>query len=225
MKNVPFYRLRNAHKIQFLENVINLGSDFDLGAINLENEFTSISAKLLAANSGFELDQASVYTEQIMTADQRRDNALKYLRGVAKCNEWHHAEEKRTAGGLLMRKIDKYGERAYALGLVEETKVLNSIVNDLAESDAVNAIALLGLADSVDELEESNTLVNTLWIDRVKERSDNEEVSATASLKEAILLYQNLQTKLEALLVISPTDMLNNLHKRLNELVDEFRSL
>ena len=225
MLNAPFYRLRNAQKIQYLENVVGLGSGFDLSILNLENEFASVATKLIPVNARFQSDLASELTEQIESVDHERDKAIKHSLALLKAYDYHHDEAKRTAARKILGIFTKYGDYIYGLGYVEETKVINAICSDLDEVSVKEQVALLGLTDTITLLQTLNTNFDSLWLERIKEQSANDASSTAEALKEAIASYLVLQTKINALVVITPSDELNSLYKQLEELSIKYRSL
>ena len=225
MLNAPFYLMRNAQKIQFLENIVGLGSGFDLSLLTLENEFTTVATKLIVVNAGFKPTLASDLTEQIVTIDTERDNALKFISQVLNAYDYHHEEVKRAAARKIQSIFNKYGSRLYSIGYVEETKVINAICDELAEESVEAQVALIGLTDEVSQLQTLNTNFDSLWLDRIKEQSENNTEPIAESLKEAIAAYMDLQTKINALFVITPSEELTSLYNQIDELCTKYRSL
>ncbi|MGM0532295.1 MAG: DUF6261 family protein [Bacteroidota bacterium] len=220
---IDYRKLWVSEFIQFLKDVISICRQNDPAKLNINTRVTLLEEIVNRLDAVFKKEQGSVFTEELVTLDERRDKAFLCLTMLAKAYGYHFDEAKLEAAEKIDALLERYGSSIQKLNYQAETTTLTNFVNDL-ESDAELALAVntLDLQSLVDEIKTSNNLFNGKYLARAREMSEAPEESAVELRKPAIRQYRSLVNLIEAHVEISGPDRYQNLIKHLNEVIEGY---
>lgn len=166
------------------------------------------------------LERGNTLSEKINQADLDRDLALRSLLSVIRNYTSFPNPEKADAANQLLRQIEKYGKRIDKLPYLQESGVLNNLLQDLELKENADAIKTLQLDDWVKVLKESNARFDELFMSRETDNS----TKASGQVKEA---RQALQEEFERLVtvingyeLVYGTGVYGTLVDKINEAID-----
>jgi hypothetical protein len=224
MENIiNFQGLRNVEFVGFGNDVIKI-----IEAVTpLPPGFTFVyepfkSAWLNLADH-FALQRGSLLSDDITALDERRDNAIVGIKGIAESYQKHFQKEKKEAGERIEMAIDKYGKAIHKQNLLAETESIRNIVSDF-EGDVLlqNAVTLLDIADWISELKEANLAFNNMYLKRNEESLSKPEANMAELRKPAIELYRKVIKRLESLDDVSPSPEVTKILGLLDELIVKY---
>lgn len=223
-QNPNFSKFRNSEHLQFFEDVGAICAKTDVAAIKLQSQVNALVQATLELSNSFKKQTGSEHTLTMSRIDTSRDIDIKLMRKVASACSYHFDEEKAKAARLILRTIDKYGKAISQLNYQAQTTVLNNLGKDLKQTKEAAAIELLGLTDVCDHMTELNSTFNTEFLTRLDERAKANDVKTAELIKVAILKWQELDTFIDANLVLNPSEALTTLVKKLDELIEAYNT-
>ncbi len=223
VRKIKNTKLRIAESTQFFGDVLNLCKQSNPADLNIKTQWSELDKSIKKLNESFKKSQASLKTSELSTLDERRDNAIVFLRKIADAYTNHHDVAKKQAGKQLLIAIDKYGRRISKMNYQAETSVLDNLVTDLKnETDSAVSIKLLGLADTVAEIKTANDLFNQTYLERVGEAAGKDLAAAGELVQECRQKYNALVRHIEANATINPSEAYDVLISQLNNLIEKF---
>lgn len=167
--------LANARLMDFFQ-VMRMTADFlgkeDLEALKLKPYADAFLEALEKMDAALIQAQKTGYTEQIIAADDARDNILTgmlvSLRGMLRFPDPAISE----AAAALKIIADKYGVGIARLPQREETAVLLNLIQDFGTEENSRHVAQAGLTAWVEKLAEANQLFDTLYNARTEKESE-----------------------------------------------------
>ena len=216
---------RNAEFLEFISSTIALVTRS--GVTVLEGAKGNLETAYKDLDAAFKVNQGSALTASVQELDARRDNAIRGIRGMAKSYTYHFNPDKKAAGALLLKAMDKYSNNIAQLNYPAETAALKSLIGDFnADADLTAAIALLpDITEWVTELNEANLDFDAIYLDRVTDVAGKQTRPVSDFRPAAIEAYQTLVKHIEANSVLNPSAALTNLINQLNELVTKYDAL
>jgi hypothetical protein len=226
IKSVQLKNLRSSEFVQFISNVLKIVGGYDPAKLKVQALYDTLNdqQQLLAAT----LQQSSQHelTPQLAQLDKQRDEAIICLRQVSEGYTHHPSDEARLAGEMVLHCISKYGNRLYQLNYSAETAILKNLVKDLTTSpDYVKAVKALGMQMVVDTMQQTNQQFEDLFLQRMKEFSQEESSSTTELIGATTEAYRTLIQHLSAHATLTPSATNTELINYLNENVDHFNQL
>ena len=164
----------------------------------------------------------SGYTDKIKNADSERDDIFKYLKNTVKTFLKHFDAAKREAAETLIILFDKYGDVA-AKDYDNETAAVYNITQDLYDKYSAE-VALLGIADSVEKLEELNDICGSLIDNRDLEKSEKPAIKVPEARKAIDECYMEIVARIEAFMLLNPAHGLESEINKLNATVTRYNN-
>jgi len=190
-------RLRNAEHFQFLTDVKNLFTSTGTiqGKVSkLSNEYFRLYA---VEDECLVILQKSNYTEQMVEADRRRDNAFSALVMTVNTGLKHFKNEIKESAKRLKILLDTYGNLSKKPDK-EETSGIYNLVQDIETKYNVD-IRTISANEWVTELKDSNLLYETLMNERYDESADKPSVKMREVRLEIDEVYRNMTVAIESL--------------------------
>ena len=207
-----------------------------LGIINLNNpERLGIDAKLaVLTTKATELEAlykkalASEKTQELLTIDERRDNAINGIYYFLLGYTYHYDADLQQKSQLLLANMALYGSGIARLNYQAETATLNNLLHDWENKpDLADAITTFGLTSWVNELKTANEEFNTKYLLRTQEYGDASPETIKSKREETNAAYYALRDRIDALhlLVETPPSPYATVINQLNALTDQYNKL
>lgn len=223
INSVNFKSFRNSESVQFFNDIVTLCTESNPKALNIEAQLNTLNESVNSLNSNFATDRSSEITNDLISLDQRRDKAITCLRMLTEGYTNHFDSAKSESAKQLLQTIDKYGSSISRMNYQAETSTLDNLGDELQNDAAVaNLVSQLDLSDLVSEMIEANNAFNTRYLDRVKEEAEGNEVAIGEVIKKSIANFRLLTAHIEAHSTLNPSDELNTLADRINELIERY---
>jgi len=223
--NVPYLnRYRNGEYLQYMKDVLQLTNDAAID--NLTPLTTTLSPLVASIDAAFQQSQGSVLTQDIITLDQRRDQAIVGLRSVTEGYKSHYDTAVVNAATTLHNNIASHGSKIQQLSYQEETAVLDSIITDWeTESELQAAITVLNLTDWLAELKNANTAFVTKYLERVEETAANPSENIPIIRGQATEAYRNLIAHIDAHTTLATAEGYSILQSQLSVLAGQYNQV
>lgn len=164
-------------------------------------------------------NMASSLTKQITLLDHRRDNGYQGLAAMVE-NALHHFNTRKAAAAEKIHAIlSRYGDPR-KLPYMQESGVLENILQDLNTADIKAALALIGATDWKDEMQHANDEFRALFIDRTKEQSGFVTGLSTNARIETDNAYRSCVQRLNALAELENDAVFAEIITGINRLID-----
>lgn len=214
-------RLRVAEQIEFFGVTSDIVAKHDPATMGVAEALQGLQNAHQDADSKFKQTRNSEVTADLVEKDELRDNDIICLRMWADAMTRYFDLQVKSAAELVLRTIDNYGSTIYNMNYEEETATLRNLVNDFkTKQPLIDAIAKLSMADLVGNMEKNNQEFRQLYMDRLEERTYNNEISASEAVKIALNSYRVLVRTLESKAFLQPSEALNKSIAELNTLVE-----
>lgn len=157
---------------QVMSLVISFLSKEDLTALNLAKEAGDFKTVFDIFDKALKQAQKTGITEDIIAADDERDNIyIGFTGSLRNLTRFPDAEIAQSATKLLLI-TDKYGNDVPRLPQREETAALKNIVAELRSPANALLAQKAGQTMWVDKLEESNSKFDNLYVNRNEKESE-----------------------------------------------------
>ena len=213
--------LTNGDFVAFMSDVVTLYNR--VSHPTLDPYVIALTNAVVNLNAAYRQEQWSELTESVQELNERRDDAIRGIKTIAKGYLFHADPTVRGAADLLLRSMNKYGKRINKLNQRKKSAtikaLLNEWTNDVMLADAIN---LLHLQDWQQELSTANTTFRTVFLDRVQDDADKNIPSVTRQRTPVTEVYRTLKRQTLAYAQINPvtyTPLVNNLE----ELIVKYR--
>ena len=164
----------------------------------------------------------SGYTNKIKNADAERDDIFKYLKNTVKTFLKHFDAAKREAAESLTILFNKYGDVA-SKDYDNETAAVYNIIQDLYDKYSAE-VALLGIGDSVEKLEELNDICGSLIDNRDLEKSEKPAIKVPEARKAIDNCYMEIVARIEAFMLLNPACSLEPEINKLNATITRYKN-
>ncbi|MFW6104163.1 MAG: DUF6261 family protein [Bacteroidota bacterium] len=226
INTVLLYEFRSNEFIQFGNNVVSICDESDPQVLKIQEPLDKLRASLTDLEEIYKINQASAITSRLTELDDRRDNAVIFLRKLGDTFTNHFDEAKQNAGKKLVEVIDRYGTPIYKQNYQAETGSLNNLINDLETSSEYREILdLLGGTEVLSEMKKANELFDQKYLLRNDQEAGKDDESFTEKRLEAKNNYRDLVQHIEAWATVTPTDGYTHLINRFNDLIDRYNQL
>ena len=195
--------ITNGDFVAFMNNVLTLYNR--VSHPTLAPYVTALSDAVVDLNAAYRQERGSYLTSSVEELDERRSNAIRGIKAVARAYAYHADSLLRQAAALLLDNMNKYDKRIDKLNYLEKSTVISALLrewtNEVMLADAIN---LLHLQDWKQELSAANTTFRTVYLDRVQEEG-RKAIPPISKQRPAITeLYRTLKRQTLAYAQISP---------------------
>lgn len=168
--------MRNNELLTFYREVENfIQGKQAADKLNIETLFTTYQAALEAYATAIVTVSKSALTEQIEAADKERDNLFVGICETIRTGTRHFRAATAQAAKNLMPVVNTYAGIS-SKSLDDETGYINNFISQLCEDKYVSDIENLDLAEWIESLDDANSKVSRLSVQRT-----NEKVASGAS--------------------------------------------
>lgn len=218
--------LRNSEFVQFYDDVLEIYVRSGLEAPKLQTVINSMDDNYTTLKHVFIVKSGSAITEELTKLDDKRDTCLNGIVEVCDGYAKHYISDKKEAATTLSNFLHSYGAGVARLSYQSETSTLNDIVdkvkNNASLSKAANA---LGLMEWFDKMLTYNQEFNTVYLNRVQEQSEVEDVSMLDLRNQLMSDYKNMLNLLEAYTFLDDTGKFQLVVDNLNVLIEDYKKL
>lgn len=215
--------LRNLEHFQVMSNVLAYLKGENLEELRLSSLAATFETKLSAYDEVLVLERGNVLSGKISEADAERDNALKALLNVVKAYTSFPEADKADAALTLQHVIEKYGKGIDRLPYLQESGVLNNLLQDLEIKENADAVGLLHLEDWVNKLKEATGRFDTLFADREADNSTKLSGKVKEARQSVQAEFEQLALLVNAYEVVYGAEPYSALSGKINEAVDYAR--
>ncbi|MDI9365543.1 MAG: DUF6261 family protein [Flavobacterium sp.] len=171
---ISLTNLQNTEASQFntdILGIIQLNNPITLGVVKpyevLKNEQTEIL-------SLFKADKSSALTDELVTLDLYRDEALIGISLQIESYTYHKLPATRALGVLLFNHLNNFGTGIDRYNYQKETSTITNILKEWKDKTELKAaLVALKLTDWENELEATNMAFNTKFIQRAQVTGEN----------------------------------------------------
>ncbi|MCP4176258.1 MAG: hypothetical protein GY756_00660 [bacterium] len=221
--NIKHQKLRNSEFAQYHFDISEITGKFDTEALAIHSKFEVYREKANPLLEHFNDSKKSKFSSLLGQTDDERDDALNGIIGIIESYTKHYDPLIKAAAKLLLEKINSYGKGISRLNYQAETLTITSIVKDLRENEEfVNAIALLGLSDWLDYLEERNNKFTEYDLQRVDEAVELSHEKTVQFRSEAMTAYKELTELIKAHVTINGIADYEKLIQKINTKTEQY---
>jgi hypothetical protein len=220
------YEFRSNEFIQFANNVVSICDESNPQVLKIRDPLEKLRTSLKDLEEIYKISQASEITSRLTELDDKRDNAIIFLRKLGDTFTNHFDESKQNAGKKLVEVIDKYGTPIYKQNYQAETSSLNNLMNELETSPGYREVLdILGGKEVLHEMKKANELFDEKYLLRNKQEAGKDDGSFSEKRLEVKNNYRDLVQHVEAWATVTPTDEYTNLINRLNHLIERYNQV
>lgn len=171
---------------------------------------------------------ASEKTQELLTLDERRDNAINGIYYFLLGYSYHYDTDMQQKSQLLLANMALYGSGIARLNYQAETATINNLLRDWENKpDLADAITTFNLTSWVNELKTANEEFNTKYLLRTQEYGDASPETIKSKREETNAAYYALRDRIDALhlLVETPPSPYATVINQLNALTDQYNNL
>jgi len=228
MNAIELKLLRNAEYLQYVKDysgIINLNNPVQLG---IEAKLSAFNIKIIELESLYKKALASEKTQELLTLDDRRDDAINGIYYFLLSQTYHFEADKQQKAQLLLSNMELYGSGISRLNYQAETATLNHIIRDWENKpELIDAISSFNLSPWVNELKTTNEDFNIKYLSRTQEYGDANPETIKRKREETNATYYALRDRIAALhlLVETPPSPYATVINQLNALTDQYNKL
>lgn len=216
-------KLRNAEFLQFMRNIHAIAHEFEL---------STLAVLLVALNSKsdefevmFKSNLKNPFTAEINKWDDTRDRTFRAIVRIVEGNTLHFDSSVATKASVLLEVIRNHGGNIITLNHHEETAVLNSLINEIENSESLSdSISSLHLSTLLAHLKTSNAQCADLLKQRTETNADNSSLSGKDQRKTIRNTYSELLQTIDAHIILKSEGDYQSMKDRINELINEFKA-
>jgi hypothetical protein len=219
--------LRNGEFLQFHNNVISIVTDNNPEALAVTALLADLKTANAEAEALFNKEKASSLTEELALLDERRDSAINGISTLVEAHLNHFDTNTKEVARLLRTNLEAHGTGIAKENYQVETSIVKKIVTDwTTKPELVAAVATLGLAAWVAELDAANKAFDVKFLERNKQQG----AAPTDKLKEkrvaVTAAYGKLTARINSYYDINEgANPFGNVVRELNALIEKFDAL
>jgi hypothetical protein len=223
MKIIKLYlhSLRNMRHFQFFTEFRDLVQSAGAAALKIEAQFAAWLALFAQEDTAINKIVKSALTDEMETADHRRDTAIRGIKQTSKSALNHYWAVVRTASRRLQIVFDTYGDVA-KMPLDDETAAITNLLQELKGAYAAD-VETAGLAPWVAELEAANNDYERLVKQRDSETAARTDLVLKQVRTQADAAYRVITERIEALALVEGGEAYANFIHRLNTVIERYR--
>ena len=226
--SITLQRLRNAEALSFFTDLIQLLDDSQQARTAVQAQYTTLATLTGELSALFVPDTASGLRDDIIAADDLRDQYLTGLIRYCDAFNYHPDPAKRQAAKTLGHSIGIYGSNIQRQSLNAESASISGILEDWAQKPELSAAAaLIGTDEFVRALQAANTAFMDLYVQRTEVVAANTTDERMADKRtEAGSAWQSLRRKIDANYELNDgAEPWATLTSRINTLIDQYNAL
>ena len=218
------YRIKEF--LQFVHNALMIVNQHSPDKLRVKAQYQALSNRYRQLESTYQRDADHALTQELRRLDAARDQAVVCLRMISEGYTRHHRASHRLAGQQILDCIDKYGTRLYNLNHNAETVALKKIVADLrADSTGPEALQLLHLEDTVDEMQRANQEFERQFVRHLQLAKLAEGPRMRDLVKQTAEAYRTLVEHVAAHALLAPSSEYTLFVHHFNENVEHFNQI
>jgi Family of unknown function (DUF6261) len=219
--------LRNSEYLQFIKDFLAIVQRNEPAVLMVELQYTKLLQLTSELEVLFSKEKGSSITKQVAGQDERRDNALLGITGIANTYAWHFDPNMVKHAGNLSRQLDLYDNRIDKENYQAESAIIDNFVNDLkTKPELVAAINALHIKDWCDELEAANIAFNDAWLKRTKEKANKNKTTIVAQRREMNTAYYELRDLVDSYFTVNEgAEPYNKVTDEMNVLIKQYTEM
>ena len=227
LNSINLYALRNDEFIQVFRDITDLISRFDVSKLQIEKEAHAMKQMLKDLDDIFgAYARGSEHSKFLAEIDAARDRAIMSIKATVSAMTNHYDRKKSDAAELILNQINKYGANIARLNYQAETTVIKNLMDDFNDNaDLKKALALLGLTDWVEHLNQKNSEFRKNYHNRVDKLSRGKDDAVKNVRPEAKEVLRQFEAKVAATHLVLGTPDHEQLIKKMNVLADEYNNI
>jgi HAMP domain-containing protein len=192
-----------------------------VNALNLGKEKEKVEAGINTLDDSLSRTLSSDYTQRLREADDKCDEIVRFLTNYTRSFNTHHVAEKRNAGAILYNVIKQHIPNVNNLGYVNEMAKITALGTELQQDKYKIAAQTLNIEYEIQYMIDSKNAFEKLYVEKNVSEKDKADTLSTKVASHALLgSLEELIEKLNAHLLLNPTDELQELAKSLNSVID-----
>lgn len=203
MKQINRFTLKHlAHggHLAFHSTVLQFLEKQQAVADGMADELTAYKTAYGQERSIYPYRRGSSITKQMVAAKQLRIELHLGLKFTVKAAACHWDEARRKAGKTMKKVIEHFGD-LYKQNMIEATANAGLLVNT-SRGQYAGQVALLGLGEWLDRLEEANNRFNEYFLSRSREESQKPKMRMTEARPALDAAYRELAEMLNAYVLV-----------------------
>ena len=228
INSIDLRNLRNANYLQFQKDFLAIISRNDPAALQVEAKYDDLAAKVSELESLFKKVLANPMSQELLTLDERRDDAINGIYYTALAYSYHYDPAIKQAADALLANISLYGSGIARLNYQAETATITNLITDWENKpELISAINTLGLKAWKDELKSINTEFSTRYLDRTQDYGNATPETLKLKREETNTVYYALRDRVNALhlLVETSPSPYSTVINQLNALIEQYNLL
>lgn len=228
MNSIDIQKLRNAEYLQYVKDylgIINLNTPEQLG---IEAKLSTLTTKATELEALYKKALASEKTQELLTLDERRDNAINGIYYFLLGYSYHYNADLQQKAQSLLANMALYGSGIARLNYQAETATLNNLLRDWENKpELIYAISSFNISAWVNEMKVANEEFNKKYLSRTQEYGDANPETIKTKREETNTAYYALRDRIDALHLLVETlpSPYATVINQLNALTDQYNNL
>lgn len=189
--------------------------------LNIAGIAEQLQRNITALDESLSRTISSTFTQQLVGADEVCDNSIRFLTIHTQSYLYSHDKAKRDAGELLYNVIKQHIPQVSNLGYINEMAKIKALHTELQKTNLANAAKTIGVEEAIAHMINSRDAFETLYLQKNMAEKDKTATLSTKDASNAVLTsLQELIDKLNAHLLLNPTEELSQLKSSFNSVID-----
>ncbi|MDR2066079.1 MAG: DUF6261 family protein [Prevotellaceae bacterium] len=220
--SITLRNLRNNMHFAFMRSILELLQTKAATVTHIKQQLTAFAAVVADEDAALDIVKRYELTENIHAEDRRRDTAFYGMREIIRSCMRHFDADKRDAAIRLDAVFEDY-KKTPKKPLPEESADMHNLIQRLETLTA--DIALLGLADWLNEMKQANSNVVAFTASRESEAAVRAQFKMTGIRIEADAVYAEITARLEAAATLESSDTYKILFGEINARITEYNTI
>lgn len=212
--------LHNEEHFQFMTDFKSLVVKSESKKLNIEAHFAEFLVKYDTENEVLQKIRKSDITSKISDMDSERDELYRGILFAVKSATTHFNMNTRAAAERVSILTEKAGD-VIRKPYNEETAAISTLVQEAKGAYATD-FATIGLTDWIDIIDTKNKAFVELMNNRYSDLSVQTEFNMKEIRSEIDEIYRSIVTRIQALLIITPSPELETFVKELNVRIGKY---
>ena len=223
INELSLQRLKNEEHFQFHADFKGLVLTFNPATLKVDAAFAAYLPIFSNESDALDVIRKSMLTNDIAEADDLRDSTYIGLSDAIKSAGRHFRPEVQQAASRLQVIIGNHSNlirKSYD----EETAAINSLINDFNTIGAAD-LAIIGIADWVNELQANNNAFDDLKKGRYTEEAGKTQLQMKEVRLQLDEAYHAIVNRINALILVNGETAYINFVNELNQRVESYSKL
>ncbi len=221
IESLNLQRLRNEEHFQFHTETTDLVDKYQPETLGIGMFFPFYRESLNQEKQALTKTGKSEFTDDIASADTRRDNILIGFSATVRAAEKHFDPMVKEAAGRIGFLLDKYG-RINDKSYEQETAAVNNLIEEL-EHDCLDELMIIHLEPWLDQLRVANRDFENRMQQRYSEMAGKTPVTMTIARGETDGFYHQITERINALVIVNGPQAYQGFIDELNERVEKYQ--